>query len=508
MKRLSDDELIGLINSSNGYTEEALAFAEKELVQRGGLHKVKDRIERRNKREIAKKTKLCAICSQNKVTEDYPFTQISGYKGTVPICKSCIDHYRSRGRKRIIWTVLGMLAFAAVTLLFFIFLRQEWLGGLAILVVISSSLGSLVMLFLHFIPNGILSDWNIGCRLAAQASARERTITVFDFTGKSGSVERKSKMLSGKKPLPNAPTQSISPNNNADESLRLRLADSNHPAHEQLEQVVKIIDEYLEVDNTLLKLSAPSQKMGEVFSLLQQAISICPADSDLVVAKACLSYMSAQFKSSEELIDVALRQDPNHFEAKMWKSHWDTWHNPLRFPKWNEEMATLHPIMSSNLQNDLRAQIVRDGLQKSVAIVADVQGPSFDKETRIKISWVFSETPYGSLIAYYPQIIEPVGEPSTMEAFLPIFQPSAFSPMEGFYLIQQLAFLPYCFVVLVNGNTVVLNRKIIFSPKAAENISNISIKISSMKTFLAQDDFKRAMQWHMEHFDMKKLEFD
>jgi hypothetical protein len=248
--------------------------------------------------------------------------------------------------------------------------------------------------------------------------------------------------------------------------------------------------------------------MEKAVSIIDQGIASRPDDMDLLVAKASILHASAQFGSAEEVLDAVLRRAPEHFEARMWKSHWGSWSDALRYPEWNERLTALHPVMATHLRHGHRVQVVRDGLQKTLAIVASVHGPPFDHRTDIKVAWVLSRTPFGPLVAYYPRIIEPSGEPSTMEAFLPIFEPTLFSPMEGYFLVQQLAFTPYCFLVLVSGNFVSLNRRIVFEPKTVQKLHRIAAELASAKSYLPKHQFKSAIQWHMNNFDMKQLRFE
>lgn len=292
----------------------------------------------------------------------------------------------------------------------------------------------------------------------------------------------------------------------------LRLADPAHPAHKQLEQAVKIVDQYVQVelagDRTAMKVSAPVSEMEKALSNLNEAVAMCPDDMDLRVAKACILHAFAQFTSAEEVLGLVLSKVPDQFEAKMWKSHWETWTHALRFPKWDERQSSLHPVMAYHLRLDHRVQVVRDGMQKTLAIVTDVQGPPFDSRTQIKVEWSLSKTPYGPLVAYYLKIIEPSGEPSIMEAFLPIFQPTLFSPMEGYFLVQQLAFTPYCFVVLIADATAMLNRRIVFGQKTIQKIRDMVSQLTSIQAYLPQEQFSNAMQWHMNNFDMNRLTFE
>lgn len=237
------------------------------------------------------------------------------------------------------------------------------------------------------------------------------------------------------------------------------------------------------------------------------AISRCPNDLDLLVAKAFVLEAGAQFKSAEEVLDLVLSRDPSHFEARKWKSHWNDWTSPVWFPAWDEQQTSLHPVMKAHLALRHQAQIVRDGLQKAVAIVAPVQGPPFDSQTRVETQWVLSETPFGPLVAYYMRIVEPMGEPSAMEAFLPMFKPSLFTPQEGWFLVQQLAWTPSCYAVLADADAVVLNR----SSRSGRTLCApfvISLRNSRADSFVPQEKFQAATQWHMSNFDMNRLGFD
>ncbi len=290
------------------------------------------------------------------------------------------------------------------------------------------------------------------------------------------------------------------------------LSDPQHPVHKQLQAAAAIIDRCVKVevlgDQSALHVSGAFEELSQALRELDAAIQACPEDLNLMVAKACTLHVSAQFKSAEEILDQVLAKDPGHFEARMWKDHWNSWLHALRFPSWNAQMTSLQPAMTAHLRAGHRVQLVRDGFQKVVAIVAEVQGPPFDPKTRIQTEWMLSETPVGPLVAYYLKLIEPAGEPSTMEAFLPVFPPSLFAPMEGCYLAQQLAFCPYAFVVLVNSGRVDLNRKIEWGPRNSKKLSEIQSNVARRSSFLAQADFQRAVQWHMNNFDMSQASFE
>jgi len=80
--------------------------------------------------------------------------------------------------------------------------------------------------------------------------------------------------------------------------------------------------------------------------------------------------------------------------------------------------------------------------------------------------------------------------------------------MEGYFLVQQLAFTPYCFVVLVSGTTATLNRRIVFGQKTVRKIHDMVSQVTSTQFYLPQQQLKSAVQWHMNNFDMNRLTFE
>jgi hypothetical protein len=212
-----------------------------------------------------------------------------------------------------------------------------------------------------------------------------------------------------------------SPPSNTTSAAILRLSDPAHSARKQIRQVVDILDSCIEVvvqeDRTATRATLSHSELEKALSALGEAITCCPNDFDLLVAKAFVLEAGAQFKSAEEVLDLVLSKDPSHFEARMWKSHWNEWTSPIRFPAWDERQTILHPVMKAHLALRHQVQIVRDGLQKAVAIVAAVQGPPFDSRTQVETQWILSETPFGPLVAYYMRIAEPSGERARWRRF-------------------------------------------------------------------------------------------
>jgi hypothetical protein len=308
-------------------------------------------------------------------------------------------------------------------------------------------------------------------------------------------------------------TTSSSPTNSPPVATVLpqRLADPKHPARRHIDEIARLVDQQVKVEaaetGSFLHASVGIGENNPMLIKIDEALAVSVSDLDLLVAKACVLFVAGQFKTAEEVVDSVLAKDPNNFEAKSWKNHWRTWLNAFRVPSWSEQQTSLHPVMASQLRSGLALQVVRDGLQKTLAIVTGIQGPPLNKQTRIQAEWILSQTPSGPLIAYYVNVVEPGQKPNVMEAFLPVFEPKE-SPLEGYFLIQQLAFTPYCYVVLVSGNQLALNRKLVFGPKTTQKVRDIAARLTSTRSYLPQSQFQSAAQWHMNHFDMDSVKFE
>ena len=284
----------------------------------------------------------------------------------------------------------------------------------------------------------------------------------------------------------------------------LRLADPDHPARHELDEAVAIVDRDAEVHAAVL---STSTALLEAIPHLDAAIEATPEDLDVLVAKAAVLAGGLQFASAEEVVDAVLARDSDHFEARTWKEHWSSWKTALAYPAWSEDAHDLHPVMSEHLGAGHRLQIVRDGLQKTLAIVIELQGPPVDRNAKLSVDWILSRTLAGPLVAYYTRIKEGSRDPSLTEAFLPIFEPSAFAPFEGTFLVRQLGFSPYCFVVLADTNHVRFNRRLVYEGDGLRKVHELAAEVAATTSWLPQERFREAMQWHMDHFDMERMTF-
>jgi hypothetical protein len=291
---------------------------------------------------------------------------------------------------------------------------------------------------------------------------------------------------------------------------KLRLADPGHPARHQLDEVEALIEPCITLEpagpGTVYK-GIPTATLEQAVGMLDETIGRGPADPDLLVAKGCVLQAGAQYASAHQVFEQAVAIEPEHFEARMWNEHLATWAETFYFPGWDEAQTELHPVMARLLAAGVRTQVVRDGLQKAVAIVANVPDLPADPRTKVAVQWTLSETPQGPLVAYYLHI-DPPSEPAfNDEAFLGIAEPQ-FTTSEGYSLIGQLAFTGYCFVVLVDNGRVTFNRRIVLPKATALKLREIECALAPPRPYLAHEANQAAIQWHMGHFDMSQLVWD
>ena len=314
----------------------------------------------------------------------------------------------------------------------------------------------------------------------------------------------------GVKPLVQPVPPAIPPASVVDPRV-FRLADPNHPARKYIDEASAFLDRSVKIQvfgQQILYQNEGAFEAVQIAARLDEGIALCPEDLDLQVAKAGILQAGMQYKSAEDLLDTVLAKDSAHFEARQWKDHWATWNSAWKYPSWDEKQKTLHPMMANNLSRNQALQVVRDGLQKTLAIV--IKGPAYSMQenTRVQVNWILSETPYGPLVAYYVSTTEPGdAKPHDAEIFLVPQKPSEFTPTESYFLIQQLAFTPYCFIVLANESKVSFCSRYVFGEKETRVIKEIAGKMAARDAFIPISQIRAASQWHMDHFDMDTMRF-
>ena len=59
----------------------------------------------------------------------------------------------------------------------------------------------------------------------------------------------------------------------------------------------------------------------------------------------------------------------------------------------------------------------------------------------------------------------------------------------------------------MNGATATLNRRVVLGEKTAQKLRDMVAQIAATESYLPQQQFESAMQWHMGNFDMERLTF-
>ncbi len=291
------------------------------------------------------------------------------------------------------------------------------------------------------------------------------------------------------------------------------LEDPNHPARQQIDRASAIADQAVEIqvvgDGTII--SSNTAAGMEIVAAIDAALEKAPGDLDLLVAKSGALYYAMQFKSAEEVIDQVLAVDPQHFEARMRKDHWADWPNLFTYPSWSEKATVLHPWMAAQVQANRPVQIVRDGLQTGIAIVRGMRRQDFPQglspQMRSKWEPVWSETPYGAVVAHYTLIEDNPADPLKAEAILPTFVPSEMTPASGYWLLHRLNALRSCFIVITEGSQVLYNKRYMLPDSTRKTLRSIVEKITQRAAGPDLLAFQRAQQWHMQNFDMARVHF-
>ncbi|MCK6539485.1 MAG: hypothetical protein L6Q26_05450 [Anaerolineales bacterium] len=293
--------------------------------------------------------------------------------------------------------------------------------------------------------------------------------------------------------------------------LALGLADPHHSARQFIDEASRIADRTVRLewlgDREVLQTNTVDA--AQLVSAIEEALGKAPDDLDLLLAKSGALCCGLQYKTAEEVLDLILSVDAEKFDARQRKDHWEDWGHLFQFPSWSTAATTLHPIMVGHLQNERAVQLVRDGLQIGIAIVRSVRRAEFPEglSNRMSSKWepIWSDTPYGSIVAHYVLIMDNPTDPWRGESFLPTFTPEKASPISGYWLLQRLRQVGSCFIILTDGNDVLYNVRYVFPDNVASTLQTIADKTAGQSTERDAAAFRKASQWHMNNFDMSRI---
>jgi acyl carrier protein len=290
-------------------------------------------------------------------------------------------------------------------------------------------------------------------------------------------------------------------------TYRLGLADPNHPARQFIDEATRIADTVVQLNVNLMETNSISSM--QLVSAIERALEKEPEDPDLLVAKSGALCCAMQFKTAEEVIDHVLSIDPEHFESRQRKEFWQKWEHVFQFPPWSPAAKTLHPVMSEHFQHQHSIQLIRDGLQIGIAVARPAQSREFPGglPDRTPSRWVpiWSDTPYGAIVAHYTVIEDNPADPWKGEAFLPVSIPDETTSASGYWMLQRMCRINSCFIILTDGHNILYNNRYIFPDTLKSTLLEISDKMIRQSAKKDTEAFQKACQWHMNNFDMRRV---
>ncbi len=252
--------------------------------------------------------------------------------------------------------------------------------------------------------------------------------------------------------------------------------------------------------------------VGKLVEILDRALALSPADTDLLIAKSDALALGLQFKAAEDILDDLLARNPENFEARTRKEHWRQWSEIFTLPQWSEASTALSSAMVDDLALARSVQVVRVGVKPAVAIVRPVHAgdmaPGLGNQTRSMWEPVWSQTPAGSIFAHYVIVEDEPSDPYRAEGFLPLYPPQQALRAAGYWLVKQLANADGCFIVLADGSRVLHNRWFAFPPQVKAHLVAMATELDTTSPAPDPAAFQQAGQWHSNTFDMDQIAFD
>ncbi len=292
------------------------------------------------------------------------------------------------------------------------------------------------------------------------------------------------------------------------------LVDSAHPCRRLLDEADQILSQLFEIRvqrGQPVMCCHPSRTIFKALRCLDDALKVLPDDASLLAAKGAVLFYCDPSDEAKTYFKKAVSQG-NSLEARMSLEHWSSWQNFLGFPRWDEDCDELHPAMSLlAFRYNNSIQVVRDGLQKAIALIVAVDELLSDV-TRSEIRFVLSLTPYGPIVANYVRLTTTeVAPPTISERVIAIQNPAiqnqrAPLAREGYQLVKQIAEQNYCFVVVLSSGKVSFNRRRLFGERVRAELRQIIDRIESIGSGLTVGNIRDAFKWHADHVpDMDRV---
>lgn len=291
------------------------------------------------------------------------------------------------------------------------------------------------------------------------------------------------------------------------QTFQLGLADPTHPARKWIDAAGIIVERRLEVKTVdgKLKIESDAGTAHDLVGALDLALGEAPDDPDILVARAAAKSLMHADSDAKDDIRLALRSNPNHFEANAVMKYGSMWDNILFLPSWSPRSAYLHSVLVERANRGDILHCVLCDLQVALVLLLQTTQEAYPvRPARYRWEVMLSETPFGPIGAHY-SLIDVDGQIRRQECILaPTTKRSERSESPP-PLLGRLSSVRTCFIVLAEQSGKVLHNLKYDLPPATRSILNkVSQRLSEVGVTDASA-VNQATQWHMQHFDIDGL---
>jgi hypothetical protein len=283
------------------------------------------------------------------------------------------------------------------------------------------------------------------------------------------------------------------------------LRSSLHPAHAIALEADALADQRDRSNSALVE-------------FVDQALVLAPNDADLLYAKACAVSDSGGFLSEKgaQVMKELRALYPNHIDASLTGKNFafnrplpPQWEGVFYFSAWSQGSRELKGLMESRLIQGQHLQLVRHCLVSSIAVVWGADKAFCDRIRRMRWELRWAKTPYGNVAAHYVVMDWGDGESRRNEAFIPHSISNPPSPRDGYCLLQRLAQLDHCFLVLCDDEENVLRNEIYEFPAAVKRtLREVKRELDAAGPVYPLDASPgKAQRWYMDNTDVKSIKF-
>jgi len=309
-----------------------------------------------------------------------------------------------------------------------------------------------------------------------------------------------------------------------------RRKEQKNQAESYFEEGLAILDKGIKVTSWGIESQGTSLKPAAL--KFEAAAELVPNNAKYHYFHALALRHSLQFKSAIEQFKKVLEVDSNHFEARktleenvvgdMWK---DSWKDVFFYPSWSESSKSVPESVRPLLDRERRSGrmeghnvvILREGDNKIVSCLhrapRRVWQKPLNQDTKMRIEFVHSKTPYGSVVAMYLVIGDNPFDPYRSETILnpnpPAEELKDVAQTVGKNLLRLLFRQDYTYIIVIDEyDNVVLNKKLAFNSTMRKNFNNIDkalIEIERRGEKLRFSSFQQASNWHSNNFPLEKI---